>query len=266
LRDAVIEYARDEKRAKPVISPVCPAVVNLIETRFPSLLPNLAPFLSPIETARKDMSEKGAVFVAVCPCQYTALGQKGFRANVEVVDPAILRQEIIKVVIKEGEKKEQGSSEGREKSAMPEDILEVYGAKHVIKVLEKVENGFIRNIKVLELYMCDRGCFGSPLLIEDPFIAKRRWKAAGAYPHEPRKAIPRSAPFTARKGVRLDADISRAIEKLSEIEGVMKKLPGKDCGICGAPFCGVFAEDIVMGKADISECIYIKEKEKDETE
>jgi len=266
LRNAVMEYAQDEKRPKPVISPVCPAVVNLIETRFPSLIPNLAPFLSPIEAARRDMGEKRALFAASCPCQCTALGRGHLLANVEAVDPAILRQEIIKVVITEGEKKEQSSSESRQKSAMPEDILEIYGVKHVIKVLEKVENGFIRNIKVLELYMCDRGCFGSPLLIEDPFIAMRRWKAAGAFPHEPRKAIPRSAPFTARRGVRLDADISRAIEKLSEIEGIMKKLPGKDCGICGAPFCSVFAEDIVMGKADISECIYIKEKEKDETE
>jgi len=36
-------------------------------------------------------------------------------------------------------------------------------------------------------------------------------------------------------------------------------LPGTDCGLCGAPSCQSLAEDIVRHKADISQCVFIRE-------
>ena len=52
LRKAVVRYAREEAKLKPVISPSCLAVINLIQVRFPSLIEHVAPFLSPIEAAQ----------------------------------------------------------------------------------------------------------------------------------------------------------------------------------------------------------------------
>ena len=37
----------------------------------------------------------------------------------------------------------------------------------------------------------------------------------------------------------------------------MEKLPGIDCGSCGAPTCEAFAEDVVRGNADESDCVVI---------
>ena len=45
--------------------------------------------------------------------------------------------------------------------------------------------------------------------------------------------------------MRLDNDMGRAIAKLADISALRADLPGKDCGVCGAPTCDAFAEDIV---------------------
>jgi Na+-translocating ferredoxin:NAD+ oxidoreductase RNF subunit RnfB len=39
------------------------------------------------------------------------------------------------------------------------------------------------------------------------------------------------------------------------IEAQTAKLPGLDCGACGAPDCRALAEDIVKGLADESFCL-----------
>ena len=41
------------------------------------------------------------------------------------------------------------------------------------------------------------------------------------------------------------------------IEEITKKLPGIDCGSCGAPTCMAFAEDIVKKETCADECTVI---------
>ena len=45
--------------------------------------------------------------------------------------------------------------------------------------------------------------------------------------------------------------------RLNQVERLCKKLPGLDCGSCGAPTCKALAEDIVSGRADERDCIYL---------
>ncbi|MCX7804193.1 MAG: 4Fe-4S binding protein, partial [Planctomycetota bacterium] len=73
LRSAAKEYSKAENRGAAAISPVCPAVLNLIACRFPSLLRRVAPFLSPIEAAASELAGRKAMFAFLCPCQRTAL-------------------------------------------------------------------------------------------------------------------------------------------------------------------------------------------------
>ena len=63
-------------------------------------------------------------------------------------------------------------------------------------------------------------------------------------------------PFAARPGIRLDADMAKAIQKLARLETVRRSLPGKDCGACGAPTCAALAEDVVLARADATLCPY----------
>jgi hypothetical protein len=48
-----------------------------------------------------------------------------------------------------------------------------------------------------------------------------------------------------------------SIKSLQEIEEIMELLKGADCAACGAPDCRTFAEDIVGGRASLSDCLWI---------
>jgi hypothetical protein len=113
----------------------------------------------------------------------------------------------------------------------------------------------------VEPFICDGGCFGSPLLGEDAYVAAWRWAAAaGAAPGDGR-SYERARPYRPRPGIRLDPDMAVAIRKLAELDAETRALPGKDCGVCGAPTCAALAEDIVMGRASRALCPYVTPEE-----
>jgi hypothetical protein len=132
-------------------------------------------------------------------------------------------------------------------------ILRVTGMAHVVRVLEEIENGDMADACVLELYACDEGCFGSPLLREDPYVSRRRYRSAAAS-RAAARAIRRRAPLEARPGLRLDADMAAAIRKLSQMNLLLQGLPGQDCCLCGSPTCATLAEDVVLGRASADAC------------
>ena len=60
-------------RPAPVITPSCPAAVELVQLRFPSLVPYLAPFDSPWEAAAAAHDGHPLACVVSCPSQRSAL-------------------------------------------------------------------------------------------------------------------------------------------------------------------------------------------------
>jgi ArsR family metal-binding transcriptional regulator len=58
----------------------------------------------------------------------------------------------------------------------------------------------------------------------------------------------------------LDENRTRALEKMHKINKIICQLPGIDCGGCGAPNCHALAEDMVQGKAKMTDCIFLREK------
>ncbi len=264
LRSAVIAYGRDESNLVPAISPICPAVVNLVQMRFPSLINNLAPFVSPLEAQQEELLGRHVVYVTSCPCQYTALLARGLAKRTDIISPGTLRNAVQPLIT-------SGSHPGDEILKFPGPnpqeeklVMQVTGIHHVLSILEKVENGLVTDLPVLELFACDGGCFGLPLLNEDPFLARFRWRKACGRSRSWGRAIRRKEPFTPRSGVRLDKDMAKAIEKLSRIDKLTRTLPGKDCGICGAPTCAAMAEDITLGRAIIQNCIHINPNEENQ--
>jgi anti-sigma regulatory factor (Ser/Thr protein kinase)/Fe-S-cluster-containing hydrogenase component 2 len=266
LRDAVMEYASQETPSRPLISPVCPAVVNLIEMRFPSLMDNLAPFLSPIEAMCEEFAGHRIVLLAACPSQSTAVRSSSRTTYIKTVLPTSLRFALLPLV----RKANKDSAEKRDKHQVraacgDEVILRVSGIDHVMAVLEKAENDALGDIDLMEPFACSQGCFGSPLFSEDPFVARHRWLDGLGLSDTSARAVRRKVPHFARAGLRLDGDMSRAIEKLSWIDEIARSLPGKDCGMCGAPTCSAFAEDIVLGRATESACVHLNGNEVERT-
>jgi anti-sigma regulatory factor (Ser/Thr protein kinase)/Fe-S-cluster-containing hydrogenase component 2 len=247
----------------PLLSPVCPAVVNLIATKFPSLLDHVAPFLSPMESVREELVGRRVVFLALCPSQATALADGRGPALADVILPATLAA-AIRPQLPTSRRDLSGTTDRPSTVAVSPRVLRVTGMRHVLNVLEMIENRLIREPDVLELYACDEGCFGSPLLKEDAFVARRRWQQSiGAQPAAENSATqttsarPRKIPLRARAGFRLDDDMGSAIRKLGEIDQVLSSLPGKDCGLCGCPTCATLAEDIVLGRSTAAACAHL---------
>jgi len=266
LREAVSRYSEQNPKIRPLLSPVCPAVLNLIQVRFPSLLEHVAPFLSPLETAREELDAHHLVFMPSCPSQVTLLTAPSAMKRIELVSPASLRNMIQPSLRGRGRKdfRISGVENGLER-------LEIWGLREVMRFLDYVENGLMNDCGVVELYACGQGCFGSPVWATEPFSARRRFHFA--WPQylagqEARdkvfkaSALRRLTGLRPRGGVRLDADMAKAMVKLSRIDQLTRTLPGRDCGVCGAPSCALLAEDIVLDQAETSACPYLEDAER----
>lgn len=262
LRNAVVEYAGTDAATRPVISPACPAVVNLIETKFPSLIPHVAPFVSVTEAVRAELGGRRAVFVVTCPSQRTAVLAGEDSGKPEVVLPAALRAAVRPRLHGADPSRDRKGAARRwdvcatQDSAMPagDGVLTVTGLRHVMSILNAIEDGLANDLAVVEPWACDEGCFGAPLLVDDPFLARRRWTppADACGPATTRR---RAKPLTPRPGLRLDDDMTKAISKLARIDKLRRTLPGCDCGWCGSPTCATLAEDIVRGRAAADACV-----------
>jgi serine/threonine-protein kinase RsbT len=265
VRAAAVQFAARGKGPLPVIPPVCPAVVALVESRFPSLIPQLGSWLSPVEAAAEEFPLRPVVLVPSCPMQNALAVAASLTERVTAVSPARLSAAVRTCLGGRAAPSTAvpGGTAAPGGSAEPQPgVLTVSGVRHVLRVLEAAEAGMLEGIKVLDLSLCDSGCSGSPLLTSDPYLSERRWQqagdaamgaAAGAM------AVPRRHPCQQRHGMRLDPDMAEAMRKLAAIDEEERALPGRNCGACGAPTCAAFAEDIIMGRAHTACCPH-KEK------
>lgn len=259
LRRAVLELAASGESPAPVISPVCPAVVNLIEVKFPSLVRHLAPLASPWEALQRDMGERDVTYTVSCPSQRSALLAQQPTGQRHTVTARLVREAVLPRL--SARTPSGGSPAPRPQAAGADDLLVVTGVSHVLAVLEEIEDGRLPGVAAVEPFVCDDGCFGSPLLGEDAYVAAWRWAAAAGAGTGDGRSFPRARPYRPRPGIRLDPDMSVAIRKLAELDAETAALPGRDCGVCGAPTCAALAEDIVMGRASRALCPYVATEE-----
>lgn len=280
LRAVLPSEAAPASVRRPLISPGCPAAVNLITLRFPSLIPQVSAHLSPVEALTSTLGDEHVTLVLSCPSQKSALEpaldrQSPSESRITFSLPGALR-----VRMDADLRSRTGTprnSKGHAASAhspslvpdprhdptdaSPGELVRVTGERAVVRALESVETGQLNDVGVLEPWMCPEGCFGSPLYRLHPTVARHRWLADGArMASDPQaRAVRRERPLVPRSGLRLDADMKRAIGKLARIDEITRTLPGSDCGLCGAPTCAALAEDIALGRADADACVRLAE-------
>lgn len=149
--------------------------------------------------------------------------------------------------------------------------ISVSGVYDTIKILEDVESGKLKDIEYLECLICPDGCIGGPLTVENRFIAQsnisrliRIYGLKKTVDIHTVRRLYKERYFLFEHSVKpkpfpgFDQDRSEAIKVLNKKNKIMKKLPGKDCGACGAPDCATLAEDIALNAAAIEDCIYYK--------
>ena len=260
LRREVLDLAATSALPEPVISPVCPAAVNLIELKFPALVGHIAPLASPWEALQRDLDGREATYVVSCPSQRSVLLAQQPTDQRRTVTPRRVREAVLPRLTARREGAGERAEAPWPQAAGADDLLVVDGVAHVVAVLEQLEDGVLSGVSAVEPYLCDGGCFGSPLLAEDARVAAWRWAAAAGLDGGG-SSVARARPFRPRPGVRLDDDMAEAIRKLGLLDAETRALPGKDCGVCGAPTCAALAEDIVMSRSTRAACPYVTTEE-----
>ncbi len=261
-REARVEAWRGSP-VLPLIPPLCPAVTVLVESRFPSLIPNLWKMASPLEAAGEEFPLRPVVLLAACPAQAAFAHGWSLTGRLTVLTPARLSAALR--AAPGGRSAPSGPLARRPALRAPrgesepvDGELTVSGARAVMRALAAAEAGALSGATVVNLRLCEQGCSGSPLVSPDPFLAELGWRRGPQFldgaPASDAGIMRRSRPYAQRAGMRLDADMASAIRALGRIDELARTLPGRDCGACGAPTCALFAEDVVMGRVESSAC------------
>lgn len=280
---------------RPRISSFCPAVIRLIQVRFPSLVKNILPIKPPIdmsadyyrgklEAEGHAAEEIGIFYVTPCAAKIASVKSPvgGNRSAVDgVINMRFLFNRMSNIV-KTGKEavqmelnQELLSKEGilwsltnGEISNFTSRSLAIDGIHNVSEFLDRLENDEFSEIDFLELRACDQSCAGGILVSGNRFLTVERLKKrAKAYPALKDKILYlQSAPSNNRLGEiqprpieKLDEDMARAMDKMEHRNQLMHYLPKIDCGACGAPDCQTLAGDIVQGRAELSHCVFLRQ-------
>lgn len=284
------------------ISCACPAVLRLIQVKFPELIPWIIPVLPPAEAAaiyiknkaareqHLDKDDIGVWFIAPCPSKGANIHQA-----VEVLHPEItgaftvsaiyslIRKNLKNLPAEKFTKPvSKGSSYGMGwgvyggelQAAGLTNAIAVHGLDEVRDVLEQLSLNKMPGLDYVECSACQSGCVGGPLVSENRFVAETNLKRRIANMRKREPATREAAlqmtmtctgfpvsqnyvkPLSPRSMMQLDDDINVAMQKVERMEALLQRLPGLDCGVCGAPSCRCLAEDIVQGRAHEMDCIF----------
>jgi iron only hydrogenase large subunit-like protein len=286
-------YLKKSDIPKPVISSACPVILRLISLRFPSLSDNVIPLMSPMETAaiqarsevkrihpELDDDDMGVCFISPCPAKVSYVKNNPDNRK-PLIDLVVSMKEIyfqliscMKRDLNLGHFSRSGvvglswATSGGESAAIFNDkYLAADGIDNVIQVLDQIENNALPTLEFVELNSCPGGCVGGVMTVANPFIAKARIQGLRRY-------LPVTRNFVAGKDTdevpdefiihtelkkrrigTFSPDENLSLADMTLIEELSEKLPHLDCGLCGAPTCHAFAEDVIRGYSEIKDCL-----------
>jgi iron only hydrogenase large subunit-like protein len=281
---------------KPAISTFCPAIVRLIQVRFPALVDHLVDVKPPSDVAaihyRKQMgdqgygpSEIGIFYITPCAAKIASI-KSPVGEDISSVDGVInmeyMYNKLLHLIMNNEVEAESVPDSQRlsskdilwsmtrgESEHQQGRCLAVDGIRNVTEFLERLEETEESHIDFLELRACDESCAGGVLISGNRFLTVERLnRRAGEMSRENagqfasgsyNKALYSLDKIEARSMLALDPDRNVAIEKMHKLEELLKVLPGIDCAACGSPSCRSLAEDIVQGRAQTSWCIFLQE-------
>lgn len=161
-----------------------------------------------------------------------------------------------------------GSSGGESNGLGLGNYIHCSGIRNVLGLLTEMSDGKLDGADFVEMNVCPGGCVGGVLNVENPFIARNKMRQLAEKMKTPPATMEEFGlttdfflwdkepePITS---FRFDSDVFAAMEKMMLVEEYLKKLPGIDCGACGAPSCRTHAEDVAMS-GGILNCVKLNE-------
>ena len=196
---AIQEHLREYTGPRPVISNVCPAVVRLIQVKYPSLIDHVSPLDTPREIAGREIKrtkaaeyglgeeEIGAFYITPCPVKMISIRQPAEKGR-SCLDGAISISEVYAPLLAAMEGMEKASYRqalesicilgigwaivgGICRTLRLKNSLAVSGLGEVLQVFDDIEKGKLRNIDFVEAYSCLQGCVGGSLTLENRYIS-----------------------------------------------------------------------------------------------
>ncbi len=203
LIEAQNKYVEDNKHLKPIISSFCPAVVRLIQVKFPILTSNLIHLKGSLDIAamffRKQLIDMGheaedigIFYVTPCAAKIAAVKSPVGDEQSDINGVINLNFLFNKVYtrIKQGKssscivpERSRLSSENILWSLTKGEVANANGRclaideiHNVIEFLEKLEMEELKDIDFLELRACDESCAGGVLTTTNRFLIVERLK------------------------------------------------------------------------------------------
>ncbi len=284
-------YIENNKDKTPFISSACPSVVRLIRVRFPNLIDHLIPINAPFEIAaeqaRKLAMEKtglstdkiGVIFLSPCPAKVTAVYSPVCNEKSNIDGVVAIKDVYTKILpfMKQTQYDPDeisisgkigiswGASGGEASGLLLDNYLAADGIENVIRVLEDLEDSKFSDLDFIELNSCNGGCVGGVLQVENPYVAKSKIKKLRKYlpvakSHSSEEIEDNSfwdKQLEYQPVFKLGADMFESMSLMQQVDEICARLPGLDCGTCGAPTCKALAEDVVRGVAQEKDCIHL---------
>ncbi|HZJ74068.1 MAG TPA: [Fe-Fe] hydrogenase large subunit C-terminal domain-containing protein [Perlabentimonas sp.] len=203
LKDFINEYIANSNTPKPVISSFCPAVVRLIQVKFPALVDNIMLLKPPLDLSAlyyKQMlvdqgvaeSDIGIFYITPCAAKIAAVKSPvgdSYSYVDGVINMDVIYNKVLRVI-----KQKTGDDITYKKACTinPQNILwsltngeanrikgrslAVDGLNNAIDFLERLENDEITDVDFLEIRTCDEGCAGGVLNSGNRFLTVERLK------------------------------------------------------------------------------------------
>jgi Na+-translocating ferredoxin:NAD+ oxidoreductase RNF subunit RnfB len=297
LMDEIGRHCNDSAETKPLISSFCPAVIRLIQIKYPSLAENIVMVKPPhdlaacyaIENLQKqgiDRKDIGIFYITPCAAKMAAVKRPmGEKESVVdgIVNMSDIYNRIMRVIASPGStgigSDQRLSREGilwcltnGEAGRLNNRAIAVDGIHSVVNILDHVENDKLHDLDFLELRSCDESCAGGILLTGNRFLTVERLKKrALQYPAATLDDIENHDLQVLSAWVKADRieggqvkrfgnDRVKALEKMKNAQKILCQLPGIDCGACGAPNCHAHADDIANHKTKMSDCVFLRQR------
>jgi iron only hydrogenase large subunit-like protein len=195
-------YIAHYKGPFPLISSACPAVLRLIQTKYPELVKQVLPILAPAEAAaiytRRETTRRlnvapeqvGIWFISPCPAKGTNIHQSVDVAHTAVTGSFTIasiygpltkaikhvqetRYEVPEATLGSSYSLSWGSWQGELESTGVTNAVCAQGPEEVDELLEQISMAKLNDVQYACCYSCAGGCIGGPCVAINKFVADK---------------------------------------------------------------------------------------------
>ena len=205
-KEAKEKYAREHPDIRPLISSFCPAIVRLIQIKYPSLTENVMPIKVPLDLSAMYALEElqsrgipreeiGLFYVTPCAAKVSAVkAPVGEEESIidGVINMNLLYNRVYKHIKDMGKNHQYPPlarqrlsadailstlTNGERRICTAKRSYSIDGIENVMDFLDKLENDEVEGVEFLELRACDQSCAGALLSVDNRFLCGERMYA-----------------------------------------------------------------------------------------